>query len=183
MQEVAIARVIDSEQEAEDPVGIATAAVDVVGEGGWIVRAMADDGGEGLGGAKGGEGCEQQEEDKGEQCGYEEGEKPFPLSSHNALVNVAVGFGFVFLFVFFVYFNLGGCFCGSFQNKDFVMWVWLILGFEGVWGTGSLGISVSVDFTLRFVDFCRSQFKLSKFLPQNISTFFLSLSLCLPFFI
>jgi hypothetical protein len=28
--------------------------------------------------------------------------------------------------------------------------VWLILGFHGVWGTGSLGISVSVDFPLRF---------------------------------
>jgi hypothetical protein len=49
VQEVAIARVIDSEQEAEDPVGISATAVDVVGECGWVVRAVVDDGGEGLG--------------------------------------------------------------------------------------------------------------------------------------
>jgi hypothetical protein len=61
-------------------------------------------------------------------------------------------------------------------NKDFVMWVWLILGFEGVWGTRSLGILVYVDFTLKFGRVLRnkkkirSQFKLSNFLSQNIFT-------------
>jgi hypothetical protein len=90
----------------------------------------------------------------------------------------------------FFLFQLGLFFCGSYQNKDFVMWVCLILGFQGVWGTGSLGILISEDFTLRFrrMQSMGAQENIrshtAKFSLPNLFFFFFyfrSLSLCLPF--
>lgn len=55
MQQVAVTRVIDGEQQPEDPSPIAATAVDVVSKGGRVVRATLDYGGEGFGRAEGGD--------------------------------------------------------------------------------------------------------------------------------
>lgn len=70
MEEVPVPRVINREEQPEDPVTVAATAGYVVREGRRVVRAVTDRGRERVGG-EGGEGVEQEEEDGEEGYGEE----------------------------------------------------------------------------------------------------------------
>lgn len=86
MEEVAVPGVVNGEEQAEDAAGVASAAGDVVSEGGQVGRAAVDVGGggpagvESIGGREAGDGGEEKQH--GDEGDGDEAEQPF-FHGHN----------------------------------------------------------------------------------------------------
>lgn len=72
MEKVPVPRVINREEQPEDPVFVSAAAGYVVGERGRVVRAVAERGRERRVGGEGGDGVEEEEEEDGDEYYGEE---------------------------------------------------------------------------------------------------------------